>query len=241
MACACCPPNVARLLASLGSYIYSQGADGLAVHLYVQGDMTSTLADGTPITIRQQTQYPWEGEVRLTVTPATATECTLRLRIPGWCRQATFTLNGTVITPPVERGYACIRRQWQPGDTIGLALAMPVERVVAHPNILQDTGRVALQRGPIVYCVEGVDHTDSVHRLLLPADVQLHVRFDATLLQGVAVIEGEALAIDEECWQHTLYQPAGAVTTHTAMLRAVPYATWDNREPGEMAVWLLQR
>ncbi len=236
--CACCPPNLARLLASLGSYIYSQAADGLAVHLYVQGDMRTTLADGTPITVRQQTQYPWDGTVLLTLLPAAATTCTLRLRLPGWCRQAAISINGTAITPPVVLGYACLHRTWQPGDTVELTLAMPVERIAAHPRIEQDAGRVALQRGPVVYCVEGVDHTVSVYDLLLPPATPLHARFDPELLHGVVVIEGEALALDQANWQQALYQPSSALLTHPVPFRAVPYATWDNRAPGEMAVWL---
>jgi DUF1680 family protein len=239
--CSCCPTNIVRLLASLGNYIYSQGDDGLAVHLYVQSEMTTTLGDGVSITLRQHTRYPWDGVVRLTVSPSAETECTLRLRIPGWCRQATITLNGAVVSPPIERGYACVRRLWRPGDVVEVTLAMPIEQVVAHPNVLQDSGRIALQRGPIVYCVEGVDHADNVHRLLLPADAELHVRFDADLLQGVAVIEGQALAIDDACWEGgTLYQSPAEVTVHSAPLRAIPYASWDNRAACDMAVWLLR-
>lgn len=238
--CSCCPTNITRLLASLGGYIYSVGADGLAVHLYVQGDMTSALADGTPINLRQQTQYPWDGAVQLTVTPAEAAKFTLRLRIPGWCQQAIISLNSTTITPTVERGYACIHRQWQPGDTVEIDLSMPVVQVAAHPEIPQDTGRIALQRGPVVYCVEGLDNTESVARLVVPPDTDFQVRFEPELLHGVVVLEGEALGVDEVCWQHSLYQPATAISYHPTTLRAIPYATWDNRTPGEMAVWLLR-
>lgn len=238
--CACCPPNIARLLASLGSYIYSLGEDELAVHLYVQGEMSTTLADGTAITVRQQTQYPWEGSVQLTITPDKEKEFTLRLRIPGFCQQATISVNGALVTPPIERGYAAIQRDWQPGDTVELEFVMPIERIAAHPDVSQDSGRIALQRGPIIYCVEGVDHSESVHRLQLPADAQLRARFDPELLGGVTVLEGEAQVVDEACWKSKLYQPASEVTHHATPLRAIPYATWDNREAGEMAVWLLE-
>jgi DUF1680 family protein len=235
--CACCPPNLARILASLGSYIYSQGDESLAVHLYVQGDAEVTLGT-TAVHVRQQTDYPWDGTVRLTLTPTAATEFILRLRIPGWCRQATVAINGAEVLPIIEHGYACLRRQWQPGDVVEVSLAMPVEQVAAHPLVVQDSGRVALQRGPVVYCLEGVDHTGSVHSVLLPKDAHLTTRFDPDLLGGVVVIEGEALAVDQEKWGTELYQPADAASVHPTPLRAVPYATWDNRAPGEMAVWL---
>jgi len=234
----CCPPNIARLLSSLGSYIYSQSADGLAVHLYVQGDMATTLADGTAIKLRQQTNYPWDGAIQISVTLSAPADFTLRLRLPGWCQQATICINGTHITPPVERGYFCLQRTWQSGDIVELTLAMPIERIVANPRVEQDAGRVALQRGPVVYCVEGVDHTESVYRLRLPADAQLEAHFEADLLNGVVVIEGEALAIDDACWEGKLYQQTTAVTTHPTRLRAIPYASWDNRAPGAMVVWL---
>jgi DUF1680 family protein len=236
--CACCPPNIARLLASLGSYIYSQNDNGLAVHLYAQGEMSTTLADGTPITLRQQTAYPWDGAVCLTLSPAAMAEFTLCLRIPGWCRVATIAVNGTAITPRIVRGYAVIHRQWQPGDTIELTFAMPVELIAAHPSVGEDAGRVALQRGPVVYCVEDVDHAVSVHALRLSTDTSFTTRFDPELLNGVVVIEGEAITSDPANWHGVLYQPATAVVTHPTPLRAIPYATWDNRAPGAMAVWL---
>jgi DUF1680 family protein len=235
--CACCPPNIARLLASLGSYVYSQAPNGLAVHLYVQGEMTADVA-GAAVTLRQETQYPWDGAVQITVTPASPADFTLALRLPGWCRGAEIAVNGEVVTPPVERGYACLARRWQPGDVVTLTLAMPVEMVAAHPRVEAGAGCVALQRGPVVYCVEGVDHAGSVRNLRLPLEPNFTVRFAPELLEGVAVIETEALTADATNWEDRLYQPAGDVPLTPTPLRAVPYCTWDNRDPGEMLVWL---
>ena len=235
--CACCPPNVARLLASLGGYIYSQNADGLAVHLYVQGQTQVQLA-GVPVTVRQQTRYPWEGDVQLTLDLAAPTTFTLSLRIPGWCRSYTLEVNGQPVNATVEQRYARVRRVWQRGDMVTLKLAMPVERIEAHPEVQADLGRVALQRGPLVYCLEGVDHAAPVHRLALPADAVLTPRFDPELLGGVVVLEGDAVAREAAGWENTLYRPQQPPHTTPTPLRAVPYCTWDNREPGEMAVWL---
>ncbi len=239
--CACCPPNIARLLASLGEYVYSQGADGVAVHLYVQGEGRMALADGTPVMLRQQTQYPWDGEACLVVEPETPASFTLRLRIPCWCRGFRVQVNGQPVEPPLERGYACLTRNWHTGDTVTLHLDMPVERVEAHPNVQEDRGRVALQRGPLVYCLEGCDNPFGARRVELSDDARFTARFDAALLGGVVVIEGDALLPDEDAWSETLYAIAPPAPSRYVSLRAVPYCTWDNRDPGEMVVWLPRR
>jgi hypothetical protein len=238
--CACCPPNIARLLASFGTYIYSQGEDGLAVHLYVQGETQAELRDGTRVLLRQQTRYPWEGAVRLTVDSQPPAEFSLRLRIPGWCRKYALSVNGKRVQPLIEKGYACLGRAWSPGDMVELALDMPVERMLAHPSVTHDAGRVALQRGPLVYCVEGVDHPVSVHELALSDAAQLQCNFDPDLLGGIVVIEGEATAADPSAWRNALYLPADEVARFPVRMRAIPYYAWDNRDPGEMAVWLLR-
>lgn len=236
--CACCPPNLARILASLGGYIYSQSADGVSVHLYVQGEANITLPDGTALTLAQQTRYPWDGTVTLTTGLQTEADFTLRLRIPAWCRDFAVRVNGEAVTPVIERGYACLTHRWQPGDTVTLEMAMPVEVIEANPQVLHDRGRVALQRGPVVYCLEGVDHTVSVHQLALPVNADLHTRFIPDLLDGVTVIEGNALALDEEPWGDDLYRSYQSPRGTPTPFRAIPYFAWDNRAPGEMVVWL---
>jgi DUF1680 family protein len=235
--CACCPSNVVRTVASLGQYVYSTAAGGLFVHLYLGNRAEVALPSGLPVTIRQETRYPWEGRVQLTVTAAEAAEFTLRLRIPAWCRDWSLTVNGTALAPPVTRGYAGVTRTWQSGDVVALDFAMPVERVRAHPSVAQDVGRVALQRGPLVYCLEGVDHDESVRALLLPPRAPLSARFEPSLLGGVAVIEGEAAAPARGPWKDRLYTPA-ASRRRRLPLRAIPYYAWDNRAPGEMVVWV---
>jgi DUF1680 family protein len=234
--CPCCPPNIARLVASLGSYLYSTAPGELAVHLYAQGH-ADVEVDGVAVSLSQTTDYPWDGSVTVAVDPKVAVDFTLRLRIPGWCRSAELAVNGQVLDlkSASKRGYACLRRRWQPGDRVMLTLAMPVERLYAHPDVQANRGRVALKRGPIVYCVEAVDTPVPPHRLALPRDEALTSRLDPELLGGVATLEGTAVAADPV--DATLYRAAPWPTRHVTF-KAVPYHVWDHREAGEMLVWL---
>jgi len=239
--CSCCPTNIMRLLPALGGYIYSQTADGLSIDLYAQGEMDTTLADGTRVSLAQQTDYPWDGRVGVTVTPAREVSWTLRLRVPAWCRAFTLSVNGVRQQLPVVAGYLALNRTWCAGDAVVLDLDMPIERLEAHPAIAEDRGHVALQRGALVYCLEDVDHADaSVQQIALPDSATLTARFAADLLGGVVVIEGEATMIDGSGWGKTLYRPAQdaqSVGTPVA-IRAIPYFAWDNRTPGGMVVWI---
>ncbi|HPD14395.1 MAG TPA: glycoside hydrolase family 127 protein [Planctomycetota bacterium] len=243
--CACCPPNLARLVASLGSYVYSAAPDSLYVHLYVAGSATTPLPKVSipsggcaTVTLTQETGYPWNGDVRLTVSVAQPSEFDLFLRIPGWCRKHLLKVNGKTVAHKMAKGYAKISRTWANGDRVELSLAMPVERVVAHPRVAEDAGKVALRRGPIVYCLEQADNSAPVRSLLLPDRARLTARFDKKLLGGVVVIEGVGLAPTQAGWRGKLYQPASALSLRPAKFRAIPYCLWDNREPGAMTVWL---
>ncbi|MGD8239894.1 MAG: glycoside hydrolase family 127 protein [Armatimonadota bacterium] len=235
--CACCPPNIARLIASLGAYIYSASDDAVYVHLYVGGEGKTELG-GRPITVTQQTDYPWDGDVAITIGVDEPATFALRLRIPGWCGKHRLKVNGKTAKARVVKGYAGIKRQWHDGDRVELALDMPVERVVAHPRVLVNAGRVALQRGPMVYCLEQCDHSADVASILLPNSARLTPRFDRKLLGGVTVIEGSGLAPALSGWQTELYRPARAARTKRVAIKAIPYCLWDNREPGAMTVWL---
>ena len=236
--CACCPPNIARVLASLGQYVYGQSETEVAVHLYVQGTARLEVG-GQEVILRQETRYPWEGTVQLRLQMERPAAFALRLRIPGWCRSASLSMNGAPvdIAGRLERGYARLERLWQPGDRLALELAMPVERMVAHPDIRQDTGQVALQRGPLVYCLEESDHAVPLQRISLPRQAELSARFDPNLLGGVVTITGTALAADAGGWEGTLYRPR-APQQVPCTLAAIPYYTWDNRRPGPMRVWI---
>jgi hypothetical protein len=199
---------------------------------------------GTNIAIGQKTQYPWQGDVQIAVEPERPVAFDLHVRIPGWCRAAaspgnlyqsvgapaapTIKINGEpVADPPIVRGYAVLHRQWKPGDRVELSLPMPAHRVKAHPAVKADVDRVALMRGPIVYCAESIDNHGSIRNTFLPADAALSANYRADLLGGVAVIEADAKA---------LY--AAAPRVRPARLVAIPYYAYANRGPVEMAVWL---
>ncbi len=235
---ACCPPNLARLLASLGQYVYSAGEGGVAVHLYVGGSARLNVR-GEPILLRQRTRYPWDGAVSLSVELERPTRFVLHLRLPGWCRSARLRVNGTDIDvrQAVDRGYLRVEREWATGDAVQLDLEMPVERIYAHPAVAADAGCVALQRGPLVYCVEEADNAVALHRLELPRSAPLHIRDEAELLGGLTAITGTALCVDDAGWDGTLYRPQPA-ELRPYSVTAVPYHAWDNRGRGQMRVWL---
>jgi DUF1680 family protein len=237
-ACACCPPNLARLLASFGGYIYAQSDSDVAVHLYV-GGRAQLEVKGQRLVLRQETACPWEGMVTIRVELDRPLAFGLRLRIPGWCRGATMKLNGEVIDVPgiVEKGYVRLEREWRDGDVVRLDLPMPIERLYAHPNVRADAGRVALQRGPLIYCLEACDHTAPPGHIVLPASSALTHRFIPDLLGGVTAINAEALASDTAEWGEALYRTRPAHMVPIA-LTAIPYCVWGNREVGEIAVWL---
>ncbi|HEX2907322.1 MAG TPA: beta-L-arabinofuranosidase domain-containing protein [Phototrophicaceae bacterium] len=239
LTCPCCPPNLARLLASLGDYFYSVTPDTLYAHLYNQNQTKFQMA-GQTVQIEQQTHYPWDGDIQFTVKTAAPVEFTLAARIPGWCRGYHLEVNGTPVNAVIVDGYARIKRLWADGDQARLVLEMPVERMVANPMVRQDAGQVALQRGPLVYCLEEVDNGPGLANVVLPPEAALKVAFDAELLGGVVVITGEAVRREPQPWRGDLYQPQAVqpILDSKFTFKAIPYGFWANREPGEMRVWL---
>jgi len=235
--CACCPPNIARLIASFGHYVYSAANSAAYVHLYVDSTGQAKIA-GRSVTLTQQTEYPWDGEVKITVSVDRPGTFALMLRIPGWCRRHKLTVNGKRFAAAVRKGYARIRRRWSDGDTVAISLAMPIERIAAHPSVIADAGRAAIQRGPVVYCLEQCDHAADVLSIHLPRKARLTAKFAPGLLGGVTVIEGTALAPAGANWKGKLYRPASEVRLKPVKIKAVPYCLWDNRRPGAMTVWL---
>ncbi|HKD77449.1 MAG TPA: glycoside hydrolase family 127 protein, partial [Ktedonobacterales bacterium] len=236
----CCPINLARMLPTLGQYIYSANATDIAVHLFIQGEAQFTIG-GQAVTLRQKTGYPWEGGIALQIDAAAPFTSNVRVRIPGWCRDALLAVNGETlnIDDIMQSGYAVIARLWQPGDTITLDLAMPVERIFAHPAVRADVGQVALRRGPIVYCLEEADNDIPPWQLLLSDESPIESVFEPDMLEGVAVLRGMALAPDERDWNDppTLYSTSRPRFV-SAPFTAIPYYAWDNRQPGAMNVWL---
>lgn len=218
--CACCPTNVVRFIPSLPGYIYAVDDEGLYVNLYVAGT-AEVLVAGQSVAIEQQTRYPWEGDVRLVLRPEKPAQFTVALRIPGWAASSTVSVNGESLgAGQLQRGYARVQRTWQPGDVIELELPMEPVRMEAHPQVTADRGRVAVQRGPIVYCFEAVDNGGRVRNRILAQQAELRAEFRPDLLGGVVVVTAKDRDGDA--------------------LTAVPYYAWDHREPGEMIVWIRQ-
>ncbi|QLG27810.1 glycoside hydrolase family 127 protein [Halorarum halophilum] len=239
--CACCPPNVARLLASLERYVYAAGDGAAYVDLFVEGWADVDIG-GTAVTLSQWTDYPWDGDVTVEVEAvdgsAGTAEFDLNLRLPGWCDDPSLAVNGDPVPIDATGGYATLDRKWRAGDTVALSLPMPVERLVAHPEVEADAGRVALRRGPLVYCLEGVDNDRPLHHLRVPTDSDVTAEFDEDLLGGVTVLSGDAVAPRVEEWADELYRPADDCEVESASFTAVPYYAWDNREASAMRVWV---
>jgi len=233
--CACCPTNLVRWLPSLPGYVYAHDTSALYVNLYVTGSGKVPLDRGD-VTVRQETQYPWNGTVKLTLGLAKPRKFAMYLRVPGWCNKHKIAVNGETIDAPVEKGYAQLDRKWSNGDSVDLDLAMPVLRVWSNPRVAANVGRVALQRGPIVYCLEGVDNSGRVRSMSLPPETPVTAEHRPDLLGGVTVLTGRALARVPESWDGALYK--SGVTYEELEFLAVPYCVWDNREPGPMVVWL---
>jgi len=236
--CPCCPPNIGRLVASIGSYMYGLADDALAVHLY--GDSTARFSlGGSEISLTQTTHYPWDGGIDINIDADAPNRFTLHLRIPGWSQAAALSVNGEKLdlAAVVRDGYAAIEREWRPGDRVRLALDMAIERLYAHPQVREDVGRIALRRGPVIYCAEATDNAASLNSLRVPRQVQFEARFEPGLLQGVVTLSADVEAETAQDWNGALYRTQGP-QAGAASLKAVPYFAWDNREPGEMLVWL---
>lgn len=236
--CPCCPPNIGRMVASIGSYFYGLADDALAVHLY--GDSTARFdIAGTPVSLVQTSNYPWDGAVSIRVEPDAPVEFTLHLRVPSWCRKATLKVNGASVDLDAASndGYAAIRREWQKGDRVELDLDMSISRLFANPQVRQDIGRVALARGPLIYCVEETDNAGQLHRITLPRTAEIEAHPEPNLLGGVVTLSATGSRETAENWDNGLYRTE-APAVEQAKLKAVPYYAWDNRDPGEMVVWL---
>jgi DUF1680 family protein len=245
---ACCPGNVTRFMASLPGYIYAVRGDAVYVNLFAAGTAAISLDDGRKLEIVQETRYPWDGAVRIFVKPQKAGRFTVNVRIPGWARNEavpgdlysfagaapappSLKVNGRAVPLKIEKGFVAIARNWKAGDVVDLILPMPVRRVKAHPNVAADRGRVALQRGPIVYAAEWPDNPGGkVRNLLLPDSAKLAAEWRPELLNGVVVVKSRAVALRQTA--------DGGVARAEQDFVAIPYAAWANRGRGQMIVWI---
>ena len=236
--CACCPPNVARLFASLGNYIASADESGIQVHLYAASQVT--VADHG-LELELSGNYPWDGRIKLKLALTASKKFELRLRIPAWCAGHAVSVNGKRIPAaqlPVKDGYVSIEREWSTDDVVALNLPMPVRTVHANPMVKADAGKVALQRGPIVYCLEACDNVgNELHRVRLKPDQPISAVHDTDLLGGVTALRVPAFVDRNDGWGADLYRATPAKADEVEVT-AVPYAVWCNRQPGAMQVWV---
>jgi DUF1680 family protein len=239
--CACCPPNIARLLASLGRYIYSVKGRSIYTHLYVGSHMKVAWEEGE-VRLVQQSQLPWEGNVRFELITGGEIEFTLALRIPKWCTdtEVQISINGESFAykQTVVGGYAHLNRKWHSGDVVELLLPMKVKRIRGHPLVRETLGKVALQRGPIVYCLEEADNGANLHQIRLEPQSKEEVYFHSELLGGIPIIHVPAQRVQSAGWEDQLYRADADIRTEPVTARFIPYFTWANRGRGEMAVWV---
>ncbi len=227
-ACACCPPNLMRTIAALSGYMYTVHNNDVFVNMYV-GSKGNTTVSGTPVELIQETDYPWNGAVKLTVNPQQSKAFTLKVRIPGWVaeqsnKNVTIKVNGAAVNAPVEKGYAAVNRTWNKGDVVTVDIPMEVRKTEADPNVTTNTGRIALQRGPIVYSLERagnaqlnpeIEDFDPIN-VVIPRNAKFKATYNKDLLKGVVELTGEAK-----------YSAYGELLP--VKLQAVPYYAWNNR------------
>lgn len=237
--CACCPPNIARLLASLGQYIYSANESEVYIHLFIGGKTSFTIGE-QKVSLTQISDYPWKGHTKFTLGLEKPTKFTVSPRIPGWCKSVQILVNGVEKNVPVERGYAKIEQEWENNDTIELIFDMPVEMVRSHPEVRINAGKVALQRGPLVYCLEEKDNGSNLQDIRLITDQAFDVEHKNDLLNGVTVIKGKAVQTDSTAIGDQLYTTKVYPQVEKE-ITAVPYYAWSNRGENEMAVWVREK
>ncbi len=237
--CACCPPNISRLLTSLGSYIYTYGDNTLYTHLYIGGEANIQIDCGR-VTVIQQTSYPWSGDIIVQLKDVPDGGFTLALRIPGWCSEASAEVNGQKLelSEIVHQGYARIHRVWSAGDTVRLSLSMPVELIEANPRVRGNAGKVAIQRGPLVYCLEEADNGENLSAIKLDTGSQMEAVFDPNLFGGAVTITGNAFRKTDVDRDGRLYRPYVCERGDDLRFKAIPYYLWANRGLGEMQVWI---
>lgn len=242
--CSCCPPNIARILASLGGYAYFEDENELTVNLYIAGTAEFALAE-TDGTLEVETNYPWDGDVQLTMRLTKPAGFALRLRLPEWCDSPSLEVNGEVVdfSTHTTNGYVCVDREWKDGDAVRLILPMQPQLIVANPAVRQDAGRAAIQRGPMVYCLEEVDNGQGLDRIIIPSDAGFTETTIDDLPSGVVALQCEAYREIPTGWDAKLYRDIREVNDKLEKITvtAIPYHLWSNREPGEMIVFARTR
>jgi uncharacterized protein len=235
--CNCCPPNTVRTIAEVSNYAYSLTNNGVYCNIYGSNELTTKLKDGSALKLTQETEYPWDGKIKITIGDAPKKEMTVYLRIPGWCSNAELKVNGQATTAAVKSGtYATLARNWKKGDVIELLLPMTVKLMESNPLVEETRNQVAVMRGPVVYCLESPDMPGmNIFNVALP--VKNDFKPVKTTISNSNLISLEGTADVITGWDNGLYREAGA-PAKTTMVRLIPYFAWDNRGKSEMTVWL---
>ena len=242
----CCPPNLERTLSSLPGYFYSTSKDGAYVHLYDNSVLDWHLDDGTPLKIQQKTNYPWDGDVQLTVAPSEPHEFTLYLRIPWWADGTSVSVNGKAQTGVKAGEYLAIRSTWTSGDAVKLVFPMGTEVIASNPRVAENRGRVAVRRGPIIYCMEELDQPKGVALADVSLDLssragkEFQPDYKADLLGGITVLHHRGGVLESASADEALYGPVNLTTPKTRLTNTslIPYYAWANRQPCAMQVWV---
>jgi len=235
-ACACCPPNIARTITSIPGYMYSVSSEGIWVHLYASNTCEFKI-NGSNVTVEEKTDYPWDGLIEFKIDAES--EFTLFLRKPGWSKNFSIFLNRKEIQPTLEKGYITVRKRWEKGDTLKVNFPMEIEFLESHPKVKDNVGKVAIRRGPIIYCVEGVDNLwGDVWDLEISKDTKLENEY-RDILGGVVIFKGKGWINAPDSWKG-LYLPTKDVDNLRKEVEfiAIPYYSWANREKGPMEVWI---
>jgi DUF1680 family protein len=234
--CACCPPNLARIMSSLGTYIHLCRPDALYTQLFIGSETKLTLG-GREVTVKLETRYPWEGEVSVDFGLSGTAEFLYGIRIPQWCGNAGVFLNGEKADYRIEDGYALMEREWRGGDRLTVRFDMPVSFIESNPRVRENTGKTAVMRGPLVYCLEEEDNGGDLFKIHLGNPVDIRTQYEQDLLQGVVSLSFTGWK--EKDWREDeLYRRLGGTEREDITLKWIPYYAWTNRKPGEMIVWV---
>lgn len=248
--CSCCPTNLVRLLPSVPGYIYAQKDNNIYANLFISGNATLNLS-GKSVEIVQQNNYPWDGDLKFIINPKKSFDFSMLIRIPGWARneampsdlyqfnrvsdkKTIITINGKEVDYNIENGYAVLNRKWKKNDVIEVKLPMEVRKVVANSNVKSDIGKVALQRGPIMYCAEWIDNDGKASNLVMPANTTFTTEFKPELLKGIEVLKTQVPAV-------VIGNNGETISTKTQNFMAIPYYAWANRGKGEMMLWFPEK
>ncbi len=235
----CCPPNIVRTIAEVGNYMYGMSDKGLYVHLYGANKLRTQLADGSSFAFEEQTLYPWSGAITFNITEAPAKKMEMHLRMPGWCKKATLSINGKAASAAAgDDGYIVIDKQWKAGDKITFMLEMPAVLLESNPLVEETRNQVTVKRGPVVYCLESADlASKNVFNIGIPVNIEWHT-LPVTVSNGhVLALTGRARMLQPVQWKNSLYQEVNK-NTQPVDIKLIPYFAWANRGKTDMTVWM---